>query len=66
MQSNSGSNLYQFQIPVEDCRPSADEGCSSTEDGGSCDLSSVENTIIIQTDNTIQVNKIKFNIFNIN
>jgi len=55
VQSNSGKNSYQFQIPVEDCRPPVDDGCSTTEDGGSCDLSSIENTIIIQTDSTIQV-----------
>lgn len=47
--------MYQFLIPVEDCRPPVEDSCSSTE-GGSCDLSSVENTIIIQSDNTIQVN----------
>lgn len=55
MQSDSGKNLYQFQIPIEDCRPPVDESCSSTEDGGSCDLGSVENTIIIQSDSAIQV-----------
>lgn len=55
MQSNSGKNTYQFQIPIEDCRPPVDDGCSTSEDGGNCDLSSIENTIIIQTDSTIQV-----------
>lgn len=54
VQSNSGKNFYQFLIPIDDCRSPAEDSCSSTE-GGSCDLSSAENTIIIQSDNTIQV-----------
>lgn len=56
VESNSGKNIYQFQIPVETCRPPVHEGCSSTEEGGGCDLGSVENTIIIQSDDAIQVN----------
>jgi hypothetical protein len=55
VQSDSGQYSYQFLIPIEDCRPPVNEGCSSTEDGGGCDLGSIENTIIIQTDSTIQV-----------
>jgi len=55
VQSNSGGNFYQFRIPVADCRPTVHESCSSTENGGGCDLSTIENTIIIQSDNEIQV-----------